>query len=50
MMTQVLPADFNFPVVPIDFDPHHPVGTGPFKFESFTPGYSSSSRRTPITG
>lgn len=23
-------------IVPVDFDPQHPVGTGPFKFESFT--------------
>lgn len=53
MMTQVLPADFNFPVVPIDFDPHHPVGTGPFKFESFTPGVQLIVTKNPdywVTG
>ena len=28
-------------MVPRDFDPAHPDGTGPFKFESFTPGVAS---------
>jgi len=28
-------------MVPRDFDPAHPDGTGPFKYESFTPGAAS---------
>jgi peptide/nickel transport system substrate-binding protein len=28
-------------IVPTDYDPKHPVGTGPFKYESFTPGQQS---------
>ncbi|MFJ9900678.1 ABC transporter substrate-binding protein [Streptomyces sp. NPDC091280] len=28
-------------VVPVDFDPHRPVGTGPFKYKSFQPGRQS---------
>ena len=26
-----------FKIVPVDFDPRNPVGTGPFKYKSFTP-------------
>lgn len=28
-------------IVPVDFDPANPVGTGPFKYRSFTPGQES---------
>jgi peptide/nickel transport system substrate-binding protein len=28
-------------IVPTDYDPSKPVGTGPFKYESFTPGQQS---------
>jgi peptide/nickel transport system substrate-binding protein len=28
-------------VVPVDFDPKAPIGTGPFKYQSFTPGQQS---------
>ena len=31
----------GFYIIPTDFDVHHPVGTGPFKFKSFTPGEQS---------
>jgi peptide/nickel transport system substrate-binding protein len=43
-------ANVNFPsdigqafngIVPVGYDPHHPVGTGPFKYKSFTPGQQS---------
>jgi peptide/nickel transport system substrate-binding protein len=32
---------FNFPIVPQDYNPKNPVGTGPFKYTSFTPGQQS---------
>jgi peptide/nickel transport system substrate-binding protein len=32
-------------MVPIGYDPKHPVGTGPFKYESFTPGVQSTFTR-----
>lgn len=32
-------------IVPTDFDPKNPVGTGPFKFKSFTPGTQSTFTR-----
>jgi peptide/nickel transport system substrate-binding protein len=38
---EVLPTNVYF-VVPEGFDLSHPVGTGPFKFESFTPGVQST--------
>ena len=31
----------NIYLLPQNFDPKHPIGTGPFKFESFTPGQRS---------
>ena len=34
-------------IVPVDFDPAHPVGTGPFKYESFTPGVHSVFTKNP---
>jgi peptide/nickel transport system substrate-binding protein len=35
-----LPA-WYFQVIPVGYDPKRPVGTGPFKFESFSPGVQS---------
>lgn len=32
---------YYFGIVPVGYDPKHPVGTGPFKFQSFTPGQQS---------
>ncbi len=32
-------------MVPEGYDPKHPIGTGPFKFQSFTPGVTSTMVR-----
>jgi peptide/nickel transport system substrate-binding protein len=37
---QVL-CNYYYYVVPVGYDPKHPVGTGPFKYQSFTPGQQS---------
>ena len=37
---QVQPG-FYFYIVPVGYDPKHPIGTGPFKYESFSPGVQS---------
>jgi peptide/nickel transport system substrate-binding protein len=29
-------------IVPVDFDPKHPIGSGPFKLKSFNPGQQSA--------
>ncbi len=46
-----LPEEFSQiwnPIVPVDFDPRtHPVGTGPYRFKSFTPGNRSLFTRNP---
>lgn len=34
-------AGVYFGIVPVDYDPAKPIGTGPFKFDSFTPGRES---------
>jgi peptide/nickel transport system substrate-binding protein len=34
-------ADYNYFIVPVGYDTKHPIGTGPFKFKSFTPGQQS---------
>ena len=33
--------DQSFGIVPVGYDPKNPIGTGPFKFQSFTPGQQS---------
>jgi peptide/nickel transport system substrate-binding protein len=38
---QYLLAEYTFGVVPADYDPANPVGTGAFKYKSFTPGKNS---------
>ncbi|HLH66460.1 MAG TPA: ABC transporter substrate-binding protein [Solirubrobacteraceae bacterium] len=40
-LNQVFPC-YYYSIVPVDFDPKRPVGTGPFKYQSFTPGESST--------
>jgi peptide/nickel transport system substrate-binding protein len=37
-----LVANYYYNIVPKGYDPKHPVGTGPFKFQSFTPGQQST--------
>jgi peptide/nickel transport system substrate-binding protein len=40
-------------IVPVGYNPKNPVGTGPFKFQSFTPGIRSVFARNPnyfVTG
>jgi len=34
-------------IVPTDYDPKNPVGTGPFKYDSFTPGQQSRFTKFP---
>jgi peptide/nickel transport system substrate-binding protein len=34
-------------IVPVGYDPKHPVGTGPFKLKSFTPGQQAVFERFP---
>jgi peptide/nickel transport system substrate-binding protein len=38
-------AQYYFGIVPVGFDVAKPVGTGPFRFGSFTPGQSSTFHR-----
>lgn len=33
--------NYQYYIIPTDFDQAHPVGTGPFKYKSFTPGVES---------
>ncbi len=40
-MLDYLFAEYTFGIVPADYDPKNPVGTGPFKYKSFTPGKNS---------
>ncbi|MFO1107247.1 MAG: ABC transporter substrate-binding protein [Amaricoccus sp.] len=40
-MTEVLSFYPNYSIVPADYDPAKPIGSGPFKVESFTPGDQS---------
>jgi peptide/nickel transport system substrate-binding protein len=45
ILDQTVADDINLGIVPVGYDPKHPVGTGPFKFESFMPGQQSVFRR-----
>ena len=40
-------AGYYFYIVPTGYDPKRPVGTGPFKYQSFTPGVESVFDRNP---
>jgi len=40
-------AQYSNGIVPADFDPKNPVGAGPFKFKSFTPGQQSVFDKNP---
>lgn len=42
-----LNACYNFQIVPVGFNPKRPIGTGPFKYVSFTPGQQSVFVRNP---
>jgi peptide/nickel transport system substrate-binding protein len=35
-------ANYFIQIVPVGYDPKNPIGTGPFKFQSFTPGQQST--------
>ena len=37
-LPEVLSVPCYFHVIPVGYDVHHPVGTGAFKYKSFTPG------------
>jgi peptide/nickel transport system substrate-binding protein len=43
---ETLPV-YQFCVIPVGFNPSKPNGTGPFKFQSFTPGVQSVMVRNP---
>jgi peptide/nickel transport system substrate-binding protein len=42
---QVIPVFYDFAILPVGYDAHHPIGTGPFKFGSFTPGQQMTLTR-----
>ena len=42
VLDEGLAGSFTIRVVPVGYDPKNPIGTGPFKFKSFTPGQQSS--------
>lgn len=37
--------NYNMPIIPVGWTSHHPIGTGPFKYASFTPGVTSTFTR-----
>jgi peptide/nickel transport system substrate-binding protein len=45
-LDQIAPL-YVYGIVPVGYDPAKPVGTGPFKFKSFTPGQQSVFARNP---
>ena len=47
VLTELLMGEGEMSIVPVGYDPKHPVGTGAFKFESFSPGMTSTFVRNP---
>lgn len=41
LFDEVVTDPINLGIVPVGYNPRKPVGTGPFKFDSFTPGQQS---------
>jgi peptide/nickel transport system substrate-binding protein len=39
--------NYNLPIIPVGFNEKRPIGTGPFKYQSFTPGSQSVFVRNP---
>lgn len=46
-LPEQISAVYNFGIVPEGYDPKNPVGTGPFKYQSFTPGQQSVFVKNP---
>jgi peptide/nickel transport system substrate-binding protein len=46
-VTSIIGYYYYLSILPVGFDAKHPVGTGPFMFESFTPGEQSVFTRNP---
>jgi len=46
-LVQAIASSPYFTVVPVGYDPKNPIGTGPFKLVSFTPGQESVVERFP---
>lgn len=44
-LTEALAIPGYSPIIPVDFDPQAPVGTGPFKLTSFRPGWQPGWQR-----
>ena len=42
ILPEGLAGGFTIRIVPVGFDPRAPVGTGPFKYKSFSPGQQST--------
>ena len=42
ILPEGLAGGFTIRIVPVGYDPKNPVGTGPFKYKSFTPGQQST--------
>ena len=47
VLTELLMGEGEMSIVPVGYDPKRPVGTGAFKFESFSPGVTSTFVRNP---